>query len=69
MIETTITPQSRAAGRTLTELAVPPGIVVTTVVRDGNPVPPVPDLELREGDELLVVSHTATEGEVHAVFQ
>ncbi|AZP15428.1 TrkA family potassium uptake protein [Streptomyces aquilus] len=69
VIETTITPQSRAAGRTLTELAVPAGIVVTTVVRDGDPVAPAPDLRLREGDELLVVSHTATESEVHAVFQ
>ncbi|MFI1566521.1 potassium channel family protein [Streptomyces sp. NPDC020490] len=69
VIETTITTHSRAAGRTLGELAVPPGIVVTAVVRGGEPLAPAPDLRLREGDELLIVSHTATESEVHAVFQ
>ncbi|MFJ9909635.1 potassium channel family protein [Streptomyces sp. NPDC101152] len=69
VIETTIGPRSRAAGRTLGELAVPQGIVVAAVVRGGDPLAPVPGLGLREGDEVLVVSHTATEGEVHAVFQ
>lgn len=69
VIETTISQLSRAAGRTLAQLAVPTGIVVTAVVRDGEPLVPAPDLELRAGDELLVVSHTATETEVHAAFQ
>ncbi|MEU6541284.1 NAD-binding protein [Streptomyces sp. NPDC047000] len=69
VIETTISPLSRAAGQTLARLAVPAGIVVTAVVRDGEPLVPAPDLELRAGDELLVVSHTATETEVHAAFQ
>ncbi|MCH5671938.1 potassium channel family protein [Streptomyces gilvus] len=69
VIETTIGPRSRAAGSVLGELAVPPGIVVAAVVRGGDPMTPAPDLELREGDEILVLSHTATEGEVHAVFQ
>lgn len=69
VIETSITAQSRAAGRTLAELGVPPGIVVVSVVRGGEPLAPVPDRRLQEGDELLVVSHAATESEVHAAFQ
>lgn len=69
VIETTVSPLSRAAGRTLAQLDVPAGIVVTAVVRDGEPLVPAPDLELRTGDELLVVSHTATDTEVHAAFQ
>jgi trk system potassium uptake protein TrkA len=69
VIETSIGPHSRAAGHTLAEIAVPHGIVVATVVRAGDPLAPAPELELREGDELLVVSHTATPSEVHAVFQ
>ena len=69
VIETTVSQLSRAAGRTLAQLAVPTGIVVTAVVRDGEPLVPAPDLELRTGDELLVVSHTATDTEVHAAFQ
>ncbi|MDN3027940.1 TrkA family potassium uptake protein [Streptomyces sp. S.PB5] len=69
VIETTITGQSRAVGHTLAELAVPPGIVIAAVVRGGRPASPDPGLTLREDDVILVVSHAATEGEVHAVFQ
>ncbi|MFE7814306.1 potassium channel family protein [Streptomyces sp. NPDC057433] len=69
VIETAITPQSRAAGHTLTEIALPAGTVVATVVRDGRPTVPAPEMRLRPGDELLVVSHAATEQEIHAAFQ
>ncbi|MET9295816.1 TrkA family potassium uptake protein [Streptomyces sp. NPDC003077] len=69
VIETTITPRSRAAGRTLADLAVPHGTFVAAVVRDGQPTAPDPGLRLAAGDELLVLSHSATEGEIHAVFQ
>ncbi|MER6750466.1 trk system potassium uptake protein TrkA [Streptomyces sp. PvP037] len=69
VIETAITPRSRAAGRTLAEIALPEGTVVATVVREGRPTVPAPGMRLRPGDELLVVSHTATEGEIHAAFQ
>jgi trk system potassium uptake protein TrkA len=69
VIETTIGPSSRAAGRGLAEIALPTGTVVATVVRDGSPTAPSPDLRLRPGDELLLVSHQATEAEIHAAFQ
>ena len=69
VIETAITPQSRAAGRTLAEITLPTGTVIATVIRDGEPTSPMAELRLQPGDELLVVSHAATEQEIHAVFQ
>ncbi|WP_127358829.1 potassium channel family protein [Actinacidiphila soli] len=69
VIETTLTSQSRAVGRELADVSVPPGTVVAAVIRDGEPVAPSSGLRLRPGDELLLVSHSATEKEVHAAFQ
>jgi trk system potassium uptake protein TrkA len=69
VVETAITPRSRAAGRTLGDIALPEGTVVATVVRDGRPTVPHPQVRLRAGDEILLVSHSATEHEIHAAFQ
>ncbi|MFF1442785.1 potassium channel family protein [Streptomyces sp. NPDC058295] len=69
VIETAITPQSGAAGRALGEVRLPEGTVVATIIRDGRPTVPDPAIRLRPGDELLLVSHTATEQEIHAAFQ
>ncbi|MFP8963346.1 potassium channel family protein [Streptomyces nanhaiensis] len=69
VIETAITAHSRAAGRALADIELPPGTVVATVVRDGRPTVPAPQMPLRPGDELLVVSHSATEEEIRAAFR
>lgn len=69
VIETAITPRSRAVGRALGEVGLPEGTVVATIVRDGQPTVPDPAIRLRAGDELLLVSHSATEQEIHAAFQ
>jgi trk system potassium uptake protein len=69
VIETAITARSRAAGRTLAEIPLPEGTVVATVVREGRPTVPASGMRLRPGDELLLVSHAATEQEIHAAFQ
>ncbi|MGJ5830800.1 hypothetical protein [Streptomyces ossamyceticus] len=45
------------------------GTVVATIVRDGQPTVPDPAIRLRAGDELLLVSRSATEQEIHAAFQ
>jgi len=50
-------------------VALPPGCVVTAVVRAGQPTVPGPSFVLCPGDELLVVAHSATEEEVRAAFQ
>ncbi|MDR6975974.1 trk system potassium uptake protein TrkA [Streptomyces sp. 3330] len=69
VIETAITPRSRTVGRALRDVELPEGTVVATIVRDGQPTVPDPALRLRPGDEILLVSHTATEQEIHAAFQ
>lgn len=69
VIETAITPRSRAVGRALGDIALPEGTVVATIVRDGEPTVPDPAARLQAGDELLLVSHSATEHEIHAAFQ
>jgi trk system potassium uptake protein TrkA len=69
VIETAITEDSRAAGHPLGEIMLPAGTVVATVVRDGRPTVPSPEVTLLPGDELLLVSHEATEQEIHAAFQ
>ncbi|GGW42202.1 potassium transporter TrkA [Streptomyces lucensis JCM 4490] len=69
VIETAITEEARAAGRALGEITLPAGTVVATVVRDGRPTVPGPGVRLMPGDELLLVSHEATEQEIHAAFQ
>ncbi|MER8162353.1 TrkA family potassium uptake protein [Streptomyces sp. NPDC094472] len=69
VIETTITDRSRAVGRALADIGLPAGSVIATVVRGGRPTVPAAGMRLRPGDELLVVSHTATEQEIHAAFQ
>ncbi|MGW1892530.1 potassium channel family protein [Streptomyces sp. NPDC002004] len=69
VIETAITPQSRAVGRTLDDIPLPAGTVVATVIRGGQPTVPDPGVRLQPGDEILLVSHTATEQEIHAAFQ
>ncbi|MER6682675.1 potassium channel family protein [Streptomyces olivaceoviridis] len=69
VIETAITEESRAAGHKLGEIELPAGTVVATVVREGRPTVPGPEVRLLPGDELLLVSHEATEQEIHAAFQ
>ncbi|MER6083424.1 TrkA family potassium uptake protein [Streptomyces sp. NPDC001833] len=69
VIETAITPESSAVGRTLAGIRLPTGAVIATVIRDGQPTVPAPEMRLQPGDELLIVSHAATEQEIHAAFQ
>ncbi|MGI5466607.1 potassium channel family protein [Streptomyces sp. CA-132043] len=69
VIETSISARSRAVGRPLAGLSVPAGTVIAAIIRDGRPTAPSPDLALAAGDEVLIVSHNATEDEVRAVFQ
>ncbi|MFF5439276.1 hypothetical protein [Streptomyces achromogenes] len=41
--------------------------MVATVVRDGRPTVPRPEVRLLPGDELLLVSHAATEQEIRGI--
>jgi trk/ktr system potassium uptake protein len=69
LIETHIGTRSTAAGRALADIELPEGTVVATVVHDAKPVVPGGDYRFRDGDTVLVVTHTATEQEIHDAFQ
>ncbi|MFI0789888.1 potassium channel family protein [Streptomyces lydicus] len=69
VIETVITSRSRTAGAALSDVVLPNGTVIATVIRDGQPTAPEPDMRLRPGDEVLLVSHQATEQDVQSAFQ
>lgn len=69
VIETTLTPAARAVGRTLSAIAVPPGCLVTTVVRDGHPHVPGGGFALAAGDEIVIVCDHPAEADINAVFQ
>jgi cell volume regulation protein A len=59
LVQLTVGPHSRLAGVQNFELRLPPGSLVTLVVRDGTPFVPSPTTTFRRGDHLLVVSTDA----------
>lgn len=69
LIGTHIGAASAAAGRPLAEIGLPDGTVVATVVREGKPVVPGRDYRFQTGDTVLVVTHAATERDIHDAFQ
>ncbi|MCS7236631.1 MAG: TrkA C-terminal domain-containing protein [Armatimonadota bacterium] len=54
-VEATVPPGSPLASRTLREAALPPGVLVVAVLRDGEVLFPKADTVLQEGDRLTVL--------------
>jgi len=69
LIETTLTEDSLAVGKTLAQIKLPPGCLVATVIRASKASVPRGDFTLEAGDEVLVVSESATEADIQAAFQ
>ena len=69
LIETTLTDQSSAVGRPLSDLHLPGGAIVAAVLRNGTPTVPGGSFMLEEGDEVLVIAESATEDDIRKVFQ
>lgn len=69
LFETTLTDQSSAVGRSLSDLHLPGGAIVAAVLRDGRPTVPGGSFTLEVGDEVLVISESATEDDIRKVFQ
>ncbi|WP_406221432.1 potassium channel family protein [Streptomyces canus] len=69
VIETAITSQSHVVGRALADIRLPAGTIIATVIRAGQPTVPTDQTQLMPGDEILLVSHTVAEEEIHAAFQ
>lgn len=68
LVETNITSASAAPGKTVAELGLPRGTVVTAIVREGTPLPTGRVRELRVGDRVLVVTGPDGEQRVHDAF-
>jgi trk system potassium uptake protein TrkA len=69
LIETVIGAGSKAAGRRLGDLPLPAGTIVATVIRAGTPTVADSSFQLQAGDELIVVTHAASEQDIHNAFQ
>ena len=59
LLQVAVVPGSRLHGVYVNELRLPPGAVVTLVVRDGTSLVPDANTSLRTGDQLLVVATRA----------
>jgi trk system potassium uptake protein TrkA len=68
LLETTLGATSRVAGTPVANLALPEGLVVTTVIRAGEPLPPAGAGPLRAGDQLLLLSRSTGRAEIEALF-
>jgi Trk K+ transport system NAD-binding subunit len=68
LVETSITTESAARGKTVADLPLAPGDAVATVVRGGGPVPAGPAFRFRAGDRVLVVTSPGGEGRVQDAF-
>jgi trk system potassium uptake protein TrkA len=69
LLETTLAAASPVVDRTVEDLALPAGLVVTTVIRAGEPLATAAAGRLRAGDQLLLLSRSAGEADVEALFQ
>ena len=68
VVDYTVAPSSRVAGRALRELALPEGAAVTLVVRDGAVVVPRGRTELRPGDHVFVATRTSLRPLIDRLF-
>ena len=60
LLTLTVLPHSRLHNVTVLELRLPDPSVITLIIRKGNTFVPQPDTRIERGDELLIVSTTAT---------
>jgi trk system potassium uptake protein len=69
VIESTITTESSAVGKMLSDVCLPDGTVVAAVMREGRPTVPSGSFAFQVGDELLLISESATETDIRNLFQ
>lgn len=68
LVETNITSASPVPGKTVAELDLPRGAVVTAIVRAGSTLPAGRARRLRVGDRVLIVTSPDDEQRVHDAF-
>jgi chloride channel protein, CIC family len=62
IVELTVTPESAAAGRRISDVGWPEGAIVVAVTDCGEMVTPRPDVELRVGERVVVLTPMADRG-------
>src|SRR5690606_7231719 len=68
IVEYTLAKQSRAAGRRLSQAALPEGTVVAMITRGSEVIPPRGSTQLIEGDHLFIVTKPETRLFIEQVF-
>lgn len=68
IVEYTLAKQSRAAGRRLSQAALPEGTVVAMITRGTEVIPPRGSTQLKEGDHLFIVTKPDTRLFIEQVF-
>ena len=68
IVEYTLAKQSRAAGRRLSQAALPEGTVVAMITRGTNVIPPRGSTLLQDGDHLFIVTKPETRVFIEQVF-
>lgn len=68
VMDYTIGADSRAAGRLVKELALPGGVVIALIARNGKVIPPQGITRIHAGDHIIVVLRAGTESLVNQVF-
>ena len=68
IIELEVTPDASVVGSRISEIPLPDGSLVISVLRDGAGFVPRPDSVIESGDEVLIVLDTALEDDITALF-
>jgi len=68
IIELEVTPDASVVGSRVSEIPLPEGSLVISVLRDGAGFVPRPDTVIEAGDEVLIVLDTALEDDITALF-
>ncbi len=69
IIDVTVSADGPAAGKRISDLALPPDTMLSLVVsKDRGPVAPRPDLQLNAGDEVIAVTPTEAEGRLRRLI-
>ena len=68
IIELEVTPDASVVGSRVSDIALPEGSLVISVLRSGAGFVPRPDTMIEAGDEVLIVLDTALEEDITALF-
>lgn len=69
VVESTVSPTSRIAGKTISDIELPEHCIVAAILRGTDILVPSGDLRIEPGDEVLFIAHTDAAGELPELVQ